>query len=81
MNANEARKLADGRPSKYDMMCTQWMVAIDATIRAEARNGGHSIMVPVHPVEQVMKLAMKKLQEQGFRIDMKKPHVQISWSK
>ncbi len=81
MRAEDARALSDGRPGKYGLMCSQWMVAIEATIRAEARNGGHSITVPVHPVEQVMKQAMEELKKKGFRTDFKKPHVQISWSK
>lgn len=82
MNASDARNLSDRQSaSKYGLMVIQWLDAINATIRTEARNGGHSITVPVHPVEQVMKLAMDTLKERGFRIDMKKPNVQISWSK
>ncbi len=73
--------MATGRPGKYQLMCEQWLVAINATIAAEARNGGQSITVPVYPVEQVMKMAVERLQKQGFRVDHKKPHVQISWSK
>lgn len=81
MNAEDARRMTAGRPTKYELMTAQWLVAIHATICAEARNGGQSIMVPVHPVEQVMKQAMEELKKKGFRTDMKKPHVQISWSK